>query len=287
MLEVIGYEPRKCPIHGDYTCEIVQTPIGAVASKCGACNDDVLDVDAHRRAMDEAMQNHDERRRQHKVNHHRNNSGIPPKYQTRTFANYRADDERQAKAAGTCQSFADNFEQCQKTGASLILAGERGTGKTHLACAIGNQLIERGKSVTFLTTTKMLRRIRETYRPDSHTTEQQAIDALVRVDLLIIDEVGVQRGTESEEHLLFEVINERNGYYAPTILISNLPVPDVQKYIGSRAMDRMREGGGKLIAFDWESYRGKVLADAELPAWDGVRVEDETGPKLKPFPKDD
>ena len=75
--------------------------------------------------------------------------------------------------------------------------------------------------------------------------------------MLILDEVGVQFGSETEENLLFDIINTRYEDRKPTILISNLDGAGVKKYLGERAFDRIREDGGKLIPFTWSSYRGK------------------------------
>ena len=75
-------------------------------------------------------------------------------------------------------------------------------------------------------------------------------------DLLILDEVGVQFGSDAEKLILFEIINTRYQDMKPTILISNLTLVELGKYIGERVVDRMREGGGAILSFDWDSYRG-------------------------------
>lgn len=80
--------------------------------------------------------------------------------------------------------------------------------------------------------------------------------ALTSPRLLILDEVGMNLGTEFEQRLFFDVLNERHEAMKPTILISNLNLKDVQAYLGLRVIDRMREDGGKLFVFDWESHRG-------------------------------
>jgi DNA replication protein DnaC len=77
------------------------------------------------------------------------------------------------------------------------------------------------------------------------------------MDLLILDEIGVQFGSETERNLLFDVLNERYEDCKPTLLLSNLPKQDVAKYLGERVMDRLREDGGRVVVFDWESHRGR------------------------------
>lgn len=76
--------------------------------------------------------------------------------------------------------------------------------------------------------------------------------------MLILDEVGVQFGSEAEKLILFDVLNERYERCKATILLSNLTATEVKDYLGERVMDRMREDGGKVVVFDWESYRGRA-----------------------------
>ena len=81
------------------------------------------------------------------------------------------------------------------------------------------------------------------------------------VDLLVLDEVGVQFDSDSEKLIMFDVINGRYNDLKSTIVISNYPItakgksPSVASVLGERNMDRLRENGGKLVTFDWESHR--------------------------------
>lgn len=270
MFDVIRTETLTCPIH-EVTYEAKTVLFGAreVTDPCPKCMEEQQakakdEAQAEQRAQAaQLLQRQVERRFQM--------SALPPRYLTRTFDNYRAETEGQQKALVVTQRYAENFDHCMETGAGMILAGRPGTGKTHLACAIANDLIQQGRTALFITVASLLRKIRETYgNREGGKTEQQVFNELRQIDLLIVDEVGVQRGTESEEHLLFEVLNERNAYYRPTILISNLNAKDMTAYVGERSMDRMREGGGKFVAFDWESYRPRVAKDQDLPTASAV-----------------
>ena len=76
------------------------------------------------------------------------------------------------------------------------------------------------------------------------------------LDLLIIDEVGVQFGSASELAILQEIINARYESVLPTILISNLTFEQLKDSIGERIVDRVTNGGRNRLAFNWESFRG-------------------------------
>ena len=89
----------------------------------------------------------------------------------------------------------------------------------------------------------------------SDVTESQVIADFAGYDLLIIDEVGVQTGTDAESKALFDVFNERYQNLKPTVLISNLDAEGFVQAVGRRIADRVKEDGGEILSFDWESHR--------------------------------
>jgi DNA replication protein DnaC len=187
-------------------------------------------------------------------------SQIPARYRDATIDGYEGDATGHVRARKACQSFVNRWQETRANGPSIVMCGRPGTGKTHLACAIGLDLIERyGSRVMFSTALAAIRTIKDTYHRDSEVSESEAIDRLVTPDLLILDEIGVQVGSEHERMLVFEVINERYQQCRSTILISNLNKQELTEYMGDRIMDRFRECGG-VLAFDWQSYRGTQRA---------------------------
>ena len=102
-----------------------------------------------------------------------------------------------------------------------------------------------------------MRQVKETWSKGSEKTEQDAINWFLTPDLLILDEVGVQFGSDAEKMIMFEVLNERYQNMKPTILISNLLPANLQEFVGERVMDRMKENGGRILQFDWKSNREK------------------------------
>jgi len=182
-------------------------------------------------------------------------AAIPRRFANRTLATYKTETDEQARALAVSTDYAGNLEDALATGRSLIFCGLPGTGKTHLAIGIAHTAIENGLTAGFISAMNAVRRVRETYRRDSPETERQAIKSFADPDLLIIDEVGQQRGTDDEKVLLFDIINTRYEAMRPIIVISNLDLEGIKGYLGERAFDRLREGGGRAVNFTWESYR--------------------------------
>jgi DNA replication protein DnaC len=96
--------------------------------------------------------------------------------------------------------------------------------------------------------------IRETYDNDTKRTERQAVLDLVEPDLLILDEVGLQKNSDWEHEKLYEIINGRYEREKPMIVMSNEDIDGLRAFLGERCVDRLREKG-KALAFDWQSYR--------------------------------
>jgi DNA replication protein DnaC len=181
--------------------------------------------------------------------------GVPKRFQSATFESFSATTEQQSQVLRRAQSFATVVIEQPDKGASMILCGNVGTGKTHLACAIARVVVNGNCSARFETVLSAMRCVKDTYRRDSEITETDALSALIDPALLILDEVGVQGGSEHEMTLLFEVLNERYQNCRSTILISNLTADRLAAFLGDRVMDRFREMGG-ILPFAWQSHRG-------------------------------
>jgi DNA replication protein DnaC len=138
---------------------------------------------------------------------------------------------------------------------NVVLIGGPGTGKTHLGCAIVTALDLLLYQAQYSTVADFSAAVRECYKDGAKHTEKQVMQRYTKPDLLVLDEVGASSGSDHEKQILFEAMNERYNNVLPTVLISNLTQADITAYLGERIMDRMREGGGKLLRLDWESYR--------------------------------
>lgn len=180
-------------------------------------------------------------------------SGIDSRFENKTLANYIRENKGQKGVINEINTFLENLD----SSAGLIMIGKPGTGKTHLASAIVREVITEKQKVA--KTTKVARLIREVKSSwsDRETTESNVIEEHTRPTLLVIDEVGVQNGTDFERNILTEIIDERYSAMKPTILVGNLTLKEMVEMTSERAIDRFKEGG-KVLVFDWSSYRGKV-----------------------------
>lgn len=185
-------------------------------------------------------------------------SGIRELHINCSFDNYRVESEAQGKALTLARQYAAEFDNSI---ASFVFSGRPGTGKNHLAAAIGNDLILRGKSVLIVTVADLMSNMKGTFSGDSQLTEEGLINDLSSVDLLVIDEIGMQTESRYEKVIINQIVDRRSSSKRPTGMLSNLNHDGMNALLGERVMDRMRLGNSMWVRFDWESYRDRVRGD--------------------------
>lgn len=251
----IAIRAANCEEHGEFESRNLMHGNQFFApswSRCPSCES--LRVEKERAEKEERERVDKLRRWESKLGH----SGIPERFCNRTLESFVADTAAKRRALDFSLEFAFMFdEKEEKKGRSALFVGKPGTGKTHLAAGIGLSLMADGYSVLFYTVMRAIRRVKDTWSRDSKESESGAIAALVDPDLLILDEVGVQFGSETEKLILFDILNERYEKRRSCILLSNLSSDEISTFLGERVIDRLREDGGEVIPFNWESHRGK------------------------------
>lgn len=184
-------------------------------------------------------------------------SGITPRFAGCTLSSFiTGADSEKVRALSTCQAYVDQFEENYRVGRSLILSGNVGTGKTHLATGMVQQVIrEFGAMAVIVSAAEIIRIAKGAMVRGADYTERDVIGELAGLDLLVIDEVGAQKGSEYELGLLHEVIDRRYQLVRPTVVVSNLAANTLGQFIGVRALDRLRQNGGQAVGFSWSSMR--------------------------------
>jgi DNA replication protein DnaC len=157
------------------------------------------------------------------------------------------------------QALAEGDAWIEK-GSNLLLFGPPGGGKTHLACALGHALIDRGWRVFFTGTSELVQKLQAARRDLRLPAELGKLD---RYDLLILDDLSYVRRDQAETSVLFELIAER--YERKSIAITaNQPFsawdqifPDASMTLA--AVDRLVHHAA-IFEMNVESYRRRTAA---------------------------
>lgn len=251
--------PAACEKHGDYMAGRMTNPINGrvMTFGCKACEGERRAAEAARTAAEAARLAVEKQRKL------LDRAGIPARFRDRSFDNYEANTPAKRNALTVAKTFAEDFKENYDAGRCLIFSGKTGNGKTHLANAIANHIIGKGWSPFFISVRELIGTVKSTWNSKrGDKSEIHVIREYVNQHLLIIDEIGVQFDSDAERMILFDVINGRYEEQLPTIILSNYPVdsgdgPSIRKVLGDRILDRLRENGGKIVQFNWESYRGE------------------------------
>lgn len=207
----------------------------------------------------QAWREYEQTCRQKRVERLIQSSGFSPRYREKTFENFRIEgpgETQMLQLRDRCRDFADNFEEHVKRGKWMLFYGPCGTGKGHLAAAIGNQIMRENKgAVLFRKYIELVSQIKTAWRGEGDLTETQIIEATRACDLLILDEIGVQFDTNAERVLLYRILDYRYEHLRPMILTTNLTEKQLEKVAGVRVLDRLYEEPNEILFFNWPSYR--------------------------------
>ncbi|CAL4317859.1 DNA replication protein DnaC [Buchnera aphidicola] len=182
-------------------------------------------------------------------------SGIKELYINCSFENYKIEHEGHLKVVKATRKYAEEFHSSI---ASFIFSGRPGTGKNHLASAIGNYLILNGNSVLIVTVADLMSNIKSTFNGNTKMTEERLLNELSSVDLLMIDEIGMQTESRYEKVIINQIVDRRSSSKKSTGMLSNLDHRGMKSLLGERVIDRMKLGKSLWLTFEWNSYRKHV-----------------------------
>lgn len=140
------------------------------------------------------------------------------------------DQERYQQCVAEARAFAEAPDGW------LVLCGASGCGKTHIAAAIVNRLIERGEAALFVVVPDLLDHLRATYHPASAVTYDERFEAVRTVPLLVLDDLGAESPTQWAQEKLFQIINHRYNEQLPTVITSNVDLDRMDGRIRSRLL---------------------------------------------------
>jgi len=166
-------------------------------------------------------------------------SNLSPDKKATTFSKFDlsyykgADGERMEKYLAFCKKYVKNFAQGKE---NLLFAGTPGSGKTFLSCAIGFELIEKGRFVIYTPIQEMISAFESAqFQKDSEVDTSIYTDS----DLLIIDDLGAEFKTPFADTVLYNVINTRINRKKPFIISTNFTPDEINDRYHDRITSRL------------------------------------------------
>jgi DNA replication protein DnaC len=199
-------------------------------------------------------------------------SQIPSLYRNASFENFNITSQDLRAAVLAVKKYADDFPNDTRPG--LLLIGEAGTGKTHLAVSALRRIMEKGFECLFCDYQNLLDRIRSGYDAASNSADKEVYRVALDSDVLLLDDLGAHRVTDWVEDTVTAIVTHRCNNRKPLIATTNLPDPDagstmiqrsgldrpeyrrtLAEHIGARARSRLFEMCTVVRIHHTEDYR--------------------------------
>ena len=160
-------------------------------------------------------------------------------YQTEPYMDYSLTPRENIRLVlATCQRFLHDFDRF--VGANLLIYGNAGVGKTFLSHCIAGELLNRSKSVIYLTAYQFFKKLEDnTFRRKNDAPD--ILPGLLECDLLIIDDLGTEMNNTFINSQLFLCINERILKQKSTIINTNLSLEQISCTYSERIFSRIVE----------------------------------------------
>ena len=150
---------------------------------------------------------------------------IPARYEHCTLSDFTTDFGGAHRSLATARLTAGRFvEEYPMEKIGLLLIGPVGTGKTHLAVGIVQELVRsKGVGCRFCDYRELLKEIQNSYNPSVQTTELEILRPIFDTEVLVLDELGAVKSTEWVWDTVSHILNSRYNDKKTTIITTNFP----------------------------------------------------------------
>lgn len=167
------------------------------------------------------------------------------------------DDRQELKVSDTCQRYVSSWEEMKENNVGMLLYGSVGTGKSFYASCIGHELLDRCTTVAATNLPRLLNLLQ------SAREKQTLLDRLSSYELLILDDLGVERDSTFALEQVYNIVDARTRSGLPLIVTTNLALEEMEKPTSmqyARIYDRVFEMCPIRIKLTGESRRKKNAA---------------------------
>ena len=242
-------------------CEKCGKPKTYVSLLTGAAIPCLCDCEKARRKEQE--QEEEKRRRMAAVAEFKSASLLGERFSAVNFGDTKTGENKSFDSAfARCKKYCENADAVFDNGYGIYLHGDKGTGKTHLAACIVNDLSEQLIPAVFTNFGEIAKMAMKS---------PSQFERLCSVEFLVIDDIGAQRvrGKDGDlwlQEKVYEVVNCRYNEMLPTIFTSNYSLGDLVTECGvaARTVDRIAEMSSAVLKISGASRRLKKK-DGELP----------------------
>lgn len=181
----------------------------------------------------------------------RERSGLSKRMRGYTLSNFRPTISNAAgRARVKVDGYLESWDENREAGRGLYFCGGVGTGKTHLAVAVMNELMRKKRVPSlFVTVPELLDNLRETYNKPGRNLDEW-MDAVQNAEFLVLDDLGSERPTEWVKERIFVIVNHRYRDALPTVFTSNIGPKDLAEQLGERTASRI------IAMCDWIALEG-------------------------------
>lgn len=126
----------------------------------------------------------------------------------------------------------------------LLIIGECGTGKSHLACAIAIELRKKNIPTRIVFSSDLFLAMRRSFNRAEHgcLTEFEIVELTAQAPVLVCDDIGVQKQSEFVIEAWYNIIDARYREQKPTVFTSNLSPKEISIHMSDRIASRLASG---------------------------------------------
>ena len=254
-----GFDPHVPADEGDYVgedgflmcgkCHTRKECVFKLSGKMVPCT-----CDCQKAAYAAEKEEREKQKERSRINELLSMSLIDDLFYKCTFDKFHVRDDKDAQFLKRLKNYADNFDMMYERNKGLLLYGPPGTGKTFGAYCIANKLIENGTPVMVTSIVKLATGYGEEL--------QHTLGIMRNARLLILDDLGAERNTETKAEQVFDVIDSRINSNRPMIITSNITdfksETDIRR---KRVYDRISKACIPLYVDGESRRRQAALAD--------------------------